>query len=73
MAIGLQLHGLSAAGLCRASRGRGALVRPVGHDDVLPLMPPLTIDAQLADQLVESCCEAITAHQSQAPPSEVIV
>jgi adenosylmethionine-8-amino-7-oxononanoate aminotransferase len=46
------------------ARARGAIVRPLG--DVVVLMPPLAIDADLLEELVETTSDAIAAATGQA-------
>ncbi|TDC42695.1 aspartate aminotransferase family protein [Micromonospora sp. KC213] len=59
-----------AGRLCHRLRDRGVLVRPVGAGDVLPLMPPLTIDDGLSGQLVEEYCTVIREYEKSARSEE---
>ena len=42
-----------------AARDRGAIVRPLG--DVVVLMPPLNIEADVLEELVETIADSIEA------------
>ena len=47
------------------ARARGAIVRPLG--DVVVLMPPLSIDADVLEELVEIVADSITAATGAVP------
>ena len=47
------------------ARARGAIVRPLG--DVLVLMPPLSIQADVLEELVEIVADSISAASASVP------
>jgi adenosylmethionine---8-amino-7-oxononanoate aminotransferase len=47
------------------ARARGAIVRPLG--DVLVLMPPLSIEADVLEELVEIVADSVAAATESVP------
>ena len=47
------------------ARARGAIVRPLG--DVVVLMPPLSIEADVLEELVEIVADSISAATESVP------
>jgi acetylornithine/N-succinyldiaminopimelate aminotransferase len=60
MLLAVVLHGTAAGEVMKSARERGLLVNAIG-DDVLRLMPPLTLSDAEADLAVERLGAALAA------------